>query len=67
MTSANFDSSSANPENLSPFIDALDDFESIKPEFDKLVDKYHFKHVFYEVYEKNASLVLGNTVEVCRA
>lgn len=63
VASADFDSSSASPDNSSPFINAPNDFESIKPEFDKLADKYHFKHFFDEVYEKNARLVLAYTVE----
>ncbi|KAK7714124.1 hypothetical protein SLS64_004221 [Diaporthe eres] len=63
VTSANFESSSASPENSSPFINAPNDFESIKPEFDKLADKYHFKHFFDEVYEKNSRLVLAYTIE----
>ncbi|KAG6362868.1 hypothetical protein INS49_007963 [Diaporthe citri] len=63
VSSGNLDSSSANAESVSPFIEAPDDFESIKPEFDKLAAKYDFKHFFDELYQKNASLVLTYTVE----
>lgn len=41
-------STAARPiENISPFINAPDDFENIKPEFDKLADKYHFRPFFF--------------------
>lgn len=63
VTSANFDNSAANLVDMSPFINAPDDFESIKPEFDRLADKYHFTQFFDEVHEKNASLVLAYALE----
>ncbi|KAI7775244.1 polyketide synthase [Diaporthe eres] len=63
VSSANSDSSSANPGNVLPFINTPDHFESIKPKFDELADKHHFKHFFEEVYEKNSRLVLAYTVE----
>lgn len=63
VTSVNLDSSPDTVRETSPFENAPDDFESIKPEFDKLADRYHFKHFYDEVYDKNASLVLAYTIE----
>lgn len=63
VTSVNLDSSPDIVRETLPFGNAPDDFESIKPEFDKLADKYQFKHFFGEVYDKNASIVLAYTVE----
>lgn len=63
VSSPDSDSRKANPWKGLPFVNAADDFESIKPEFDKLADKYHFKRFFAEVYDKNTRLVLAYTVE----
>lgn len=63
VTSASLDISPDRSGKLSTFYNTPDDFESIKPEFDKLADKYHFRRFFDEVYDKNARLVLAYTVE----
>lgn len=63
VTSVGLDSSSYIVRGISPFENAPDDFESIKPEFNKLADKYHFKDFYDEVYDKNAGLVLAYTIE----
>lgn len=63
VTSVNIKSTPDTVRESWPFENAPDDFESIKPEFDKLADKYHFKNFFDEVYDRNSSLVLAYTVE----
>lgn len=63
VTSVNLDSSPYVVREILLFENAPDDFESIKPKFDQLADKYHFNHFYDEVYDKNAALVLAYTIE----
>lgn len=46
VTSASLNSSPDSSMKIPPFNNAPDDFESIKSEFDKLADRYHFKRFF---------------------